>query len=85
MNKDIVFYRLQRAKETFEDAKILFAKNRLNSTVNWEKEDVGTIGNLQVCLEKEWLFESFDFSRWTWNKIAATDTYYRQAVDSGGQ
>jgi hypothetical protein len=34
MNKDIVFYRLQRAKETFEDAKILFAKNRLNSTVN---------------------------------------------------
>lgn len=34
MNKDLVLYRLQRAKETFEDAKILFAKNRLNSTVN---------------------------------------------------
>ena len=34
MNKALSLYRFQRAKETFEDAKILFAKNRLNSTVN---------------------------------------------------
>jgi len=31
MNKALSLYRFQRAKETFEDAKILFAKNRLNS------------------------------------------------------
>ncbi|GAB6275003.1 MAG: hypothetical protein STSR0004_18680 [Peptococcaceae bacterium] len=34
MNKALSLYCFQRAKETFEDAKILFAKNRLNSTVN---------------------------------------------------
>lgn len=34
MDKDLIKYRLARAKETLEDAKLLLSENRLNSAVN---------------------------------------------------
>jgi len=34
MNREYIFYRIQRARETYQDAIVLFERNSLNSSVN---------------------------------------------------